>query len=95
MIDMIASYDLETAIDAAVQEEVMNKQIEDNNKTIEHAIKNLADALQDQKRIKQVWPDAPIETGVFSHMELNFDLYDGKVTVETAAKDTRGDAYYQ
>ena len=28
-------------------------------------------------------------------MELSFDLPDGKVTAETAAKDVRGDAYYQ
>ena len=45
MIDMIASYDLQSAIDVAVQEEVMKRQVDENNKSIEQAIKKLADAL--------------------------------------------------
>ena len=32
---------------------------------------------------------------MFSHLELSFDLAEGKVTTETAAKDAQGEAYHK
>ena len=69
---------LQSAIDQAVEIE-MQKKIDESNKTIEQAIKDLAEALQDQKRIKELWPDAPAahEVDLFSHMKFKFDLNNG------------------
>ena len=51
--------------------------------------------MKDQQRIVQLWPDAPADVGVFTHLELKFDLLDNKVTTETAAKDIHGEPYYK
>ena len=51
--------------------------------------------MKDQQRIVQLWPDAPADIGVFTHLELTFDLLDNKVTTETAAKDIHGEPYYK
>ena len=51
--------------------------------------------MKDQQRIVQLWPDAPQDVGVFTHLELTFDLLDDKVTTATAAKDVRGEPYYK
>lgn len=51
--------------------------------------------MKDQQRIAHLWPDAPADAAVFTHLELKFDLIDDKVTTETAAKDVQGEAYYK
>ena len=73
----------------------MQKELERNNETIETAIKNLADALKDQERLKALWPDAPTHMDLFDHLKLTFDLEQGKIQTETSAKDVRGKPYYQ
>ena len=57
----------------------MQKELERNNETIESAIKNLADALKDQERLKALWPDAPTHMDLFDHLKLTFDLEQGKI----------------
>jgi len=51
--------------------------------------------MQDQQRIVQLWPTAPGDHEMFSHLELSFDLQEGKVTTETAAKDASGEPYHK
>ena len=51
--------------------------------------------MKDQQRIVEVWPNAPGDIDMFSHLELTFDLHEGKVTTETAAKDINGEAYFK
>lgn len=51
--------------------------------------------MKDQQRIVQLWPNAPGNHEMFSHLELKFNLNEGKVTTETAAKDAKGDAYHK
>ena len=45
MIDMVAAYDLQGAIDAAVQEEMAKMQADYENQSIEAAVKRLTKAL--------------------------------------------------
>ena len=54
----------------------------------------MAEALADQERLKALWPDAPTHMDLFSHLKFHFDLVDGKVATETAAKDVQGEPYY-
>ena len=51
--------------------------------------------MKDQKRIVQLWPNAQADTPIFSHLELKFDLDDGKVTTTTAAKDFQGNPLFK
>ena len=94
MMDMIASYDIQAAIDAAVQQEMNARAYELNNLSIEETIGKLAVALQDRKRIEAMWPSAPVDDNLFAHLELDVDLKEGTVTAETAARDIRGDPLY-
>merc|ERR1712151_819300 len=95
MVAMIAKYDFQDAIDKAVSEELLRMQYENNQKTIEELITQLSIAMKDQQRIVHLWPNAPGNHEMFSHLELKFDLQEGKVTTETAAKDAKGDAYHK
>jgi len=74
MMAMIAQYDFQSAIDIAVEEELLRLQYNDNQKTIEELISQLSVAMQDQQRIVQLWPTAPGDHEMFSHLELSFDL---------------------
>jgi hypothetical protein len=95
MMTMIAQYDFQSAIDKAVEEELLRLQYNDNQKTIEELISQLSLAMKDQQRIVQLWPTAPGNHEMFSHLELSFDLAEGKVTTETAAKDASGEPYHK
>lgn len=97
MMQMIATYDLQSAIDAAVQEEMLKHQnvAVQNNASIEETLQELARLLKDQQQIKRLWPSAPTDIDLFSHLRMDIDLHDGLVTTETAAKDIHGLPYYQ
>ena len=62
--EMISAYDLQSAIDRAVKQALMDR-IEEDSWRIEKAMVELATALYDIKRIKEVWPDAPT-----SHLDM-------------------------
>lgn len=55
-------------------------QFDKNQQTIEELISKLSEAMKDQQRIIQLWPDAPLDIDLFSHLELTFDLKGDKVT---------------
>ena len=95
MTEMIAQYDFQAQIDSAVQQEMARVQLEQNNQNIEKLILQLGKAMKDQKRIVQLWPNAQADTPIFSHLELKFDLDDGKVTTTTAAKDFQGNPLFK
>ena len=94
MMEMIASYDIQAAIDAAVKQEMNARAEELSNMSIEETIKRLAIALQDRQRIEAMWPGAPVDADLFAHLEMDIDLQHGTVTTETAARDIRGDPLY-
>ena len=48
MMAMIAQYDFQSAIDKAVEEELLRLQYNDNQKTIEELISQLSLAMKDQ-----------------------------------------------
>ena len=41
-----------------------------------------------------MWPGAPVESTMFNHFEITFDLIDGKVTAHTAAKGIKGESLF-
>ena len=56
---------------------------------------DLASALYDIKRIKEVWPDAPTaHLDMFKNLKFDFDLMEGKVTTYTSARDVSGTPIY-
>jgi len=63
---------------------------------VQELLKQLQTALQDQAQLGQMYPDARMKDHeMFTHLNLNFDLANAKVTVETAAKDVHGMPHYQ
>ena len=55
----------------------------------------LATALYDIKRIKEVWPDAPTShLDMFQHLKFDFDLMENRVTTYTSARDVDGTPIY-
>ena len=94
MMEMIAQYDIQAAIDAAVQQEMREQALQQRNESIEETIRKLAIALQDRKKIEAMWPNAPVDADLFAHLELDIDLRDGEVTAETAARDIYGNPLF-
>ena len=94
MMQMIATYDLQSAIDSAVTEE-MSKQTAQNTESIDKLLAHLGKLLSDQNEIKKLWPNAPTNVDIFSNLNLEFDLKDGTVQAQTAARDSRGHPVYQ
>ena len=78
MMQMIASYDLQRAIDSAVEEE-MSKKAAQNTESIEQLLARLTKLLNDQNEINKLWPNAPANVDIFSNLNLEFNLKDGTV----------------
>jgi len=71
------------------------RQASEKKATVQDLLKQLQTALREENSLSQMWPDALIaDREMFSHLNLNFDLTNDKVTVETAAKDYHGQAHY-
>ena len=78
MMQMIASYDLQSAIDSAVEEE-LSKKAAQNTESIEQLLAHLTKLLNDQNEIHKLWPNAPANVDIFSNLNLEFTLKDGTV----------------
>lgn len=63
---------------------------------MQELLKKLQEALKSEDQLVQMWPDARMQDKeMFSHLNLSFDLTDGRIAVETAAKDYHGVPVYQ
>ena len=69
--------------------------LEQNQKTIAELTAQLSEAMKDQQHILELWPNAPVDSGLFTHLEMTFDLHENKVITETSAKDIHGEPYFK
>ena len=95
---MIHQYDFSSVFNEAVSEE-QARQIKWQNEykpSVEELLVKLQDALKDDENVGKMWPDARMkDREMFSHVNLNLDLTNDKIKVETAAKDYHGVPHYQ
>ena len=56
----------------------------------------LNEALQDETEMEKMFPFASLsDKEMFTHLNLEFDLNNEKITAQTAAKDCHGAPMYQ
>ena len=62
--------------------------------SVKELLVKLQEAFQDDARIETMFPDAENDKEMFTHLNLEFDLSNSKITAETAAKDIHGVPIY-
>lgn len=96
LTSMIQNYDFSNVLTQA-QDNTAAHVIEQQKGTkpkVQDLLAQLHDALEDQ--VSEMWPDAPLKDAeMFEHLQFEFDLHNGQVIAETAAKNNHGLPYYQ
>ena len=63
--------------------------------TVQELLVKLQEALQDEEEMEKMFPFARLsDKEMFTHLNLEFDLNNEKITAETAAKDYHGVPMY-
>ena len=97
LTQIIHNYDFNSHLSDAVTEEQARqmKWQAEYKPTVQELLVKLQDALQDETEMEKMFPFASLsDKEMFTHLNLEFDLNNEKITAQTAAKDYHGAPMY-